>query len=206
VQPLPKSRSAEYCDYPLPRSNGSGRILLENPGGEAMASAPSTDLVWKEIQQQIFAVLGFVSATGEARTAGIVYVVRGRELFVGTDRKSWKARHIAKNPNVSLTVTIPKRIPLLPWIKIPPATVTFQGNAVVSSLDEVSAEVQRALFRGLELDAATREGICILRVVPRGEFVTYGVGVPLLTMRHPKEAQGRAPTGTDESRRSEMAR
>ena len=163
-----------------------------------MPAAPSTDLVWKEIQRQMFAVLGFVSATGEARTAGIVYVVRGRELFLGTSRNSWKARHIAKNPKVSLTVTIPKRIPLFPWVKIPPATVTFQGNAAVSGLDEVSADVRRALFRGLELDAATREGICIIRVAPRGEFVTYGVGVSLLTMRHPEEARGRASIGTEE--------
>lgn len=161
-----------------------------------MAAAPSTDLVWKEIQRQMFAVLGFVSTTGEARTAGIVYVVRGRELFIGTDRNSWKARHIAKNPNVSLTVTVPKSVPLLPWIRIPPATITFQGNAVVSRLDEVPADVQRALFRGLELDTATRESTCVIRVVPRGEFVTYGVGVPLLTMRHPEEAQGRASTGS----------
>jgi len=162
-----------------------------------MAAAPSTDLVWREIQKQMFAVFGFVTARGEARTAGIVYVIRGRKVYLGTDRNSWKARHVAKNPNVSVTVTIPKRIPLLPWVRIPPATVTFQGNAVVIGPDEVPADVQGALFRGLELDAATRERICIIRIAPRGEFVTYGVGVPLPTMRHPREAQGRAPTGTN---------
>jgi hypothetical protein len=162
-----------------------------------MAAAPSTDLVWREIQKQIFAVLGFVTPKGEARTAGIVYAVHSREVFIGTDRKSWKASHIAKNPNVSLTITIPKRIPLLPWIRIPPATVTFQGSAVVVGLNEAPADVQRGLFRGLELDTESRERICIIRVVPGGEFITYGVGVPLLTMRHPREAQGRAPTGMD---------
>ncbi len=162
-----------------------------------MAAAPSTDLVWREIQKQMFAVLGFVTPRGEARTAGIVYVVHGREVFIGTGRESWKSRHIAKNPSVSLTVTIPKRIPLLPWIKIPPATVTCQGSAAVIGLDEAPADVARRLFRGLELDTTSRAEISIIRVALWGEFVTYGVGVPLLTMRHPKEAQGRAPTGAN---------
>lgn len=162
-----------------------------------MAASPSTDLVWREIQRQIFAVLGFVTPKCEARTAGILYAVHGRDVFIGTDRDSWKSRHVAKNSNVSLTVTIPKRIPLLPWIKIPPATVTFQGSAAVIGLNDAPGDVQHKLFRGLELDTATREEISILRVTPRGEFVTYGVGVPLLTMKRPKEAQGRAPIGTN---------
>lgn len=164
-----------------------------------MAAALSTDMVWKEIQKQIFAVLGFVTPKGEARTAGITYVAHGREVFIGTGRESWKSRHIAKNPNVSLTVTIPKRIPLLSWIKIPPATVTFQGTAAVIGLDEAPADVRLKLFRGFELDTATRGEISIIRVAPWGEFITYGVGVALLTMRHPKEARGRAPTGIDKS-------
>ena len=54
--------------------------------------------------------------------------------------------------------------------------------------------VQRStLFRGLKLSREDREKICIIRVTPEGDFVTYGVGVPLLTMRHPEEARGRAP-------------
>jgi hypothetical protein len=157
-----------------------------------MPATPPTDQVWSEIRKQIFAVLGFVSKNGEARTAGIVYVVHGRELYIATGRQSWKARHIRENPNVSLTVTISKRIPLFPWIKIPPATVTFQGTAAVCTLDEVSAELQHSLFRGHELDADTRGNSCVIRVAPRGEFITYGVGVPLLTMRHPEQARGRA--------------
>ena len=158
-----------------------------------MPATPSTGLVWKEVRNQMFAVLGFVSGRGEARTAGIVYAVHGNELFVGTDRNSWKARHITANPNVSLTVTIAKRIPFMPFVKIPPATITFQGRAAICSLDDVSLEVRHALFRGLELKAEERERICVIRVAPAGEFVTYGVGVPLLTMRNPEQARGRAP-------------
>ena len=158
-----------------------------------MPATPSTDQVWEEIKKQVFAVLGFVSRNGEARTAGICYVVQGQELFIATGRTSWKTRHIEGNPNVSLTVTIPKRIPLLPWIKIPPATVTFQGRATVCGVEEISGEIQRSLLRSLELDPDTRKKTCIIRVTPSGEFVTYGVGVPLLTMKHPEQARGRAP-------------
>jgi hypothetical protein len=35
--------------------------------------------------------------------------------------------------------------------------------------------------------------ISIIEVEPTGHFVTYGVGVPLLAMRDPKTARGRAP-------------
>ncbi len=163
-----------------------------------MPVTPSTELVWREVQKQMFAVLGFVSSKGEARTAGIVYIVQGHELYIGTDRRSWKARHIESNPNVSLTVTIAKRIPLMPWIKIPPATITFQGKGAVCSLDDVSGEVQHSLFRGLELSAEARQRVCVIRVAPAGDFVTYGVGVPLLTMRSPDKARGRAPVAAAE--------
>jgi hypothetical protein len=160
-----------------------------------MAATPSTDLVWKEIHNQIFAVLGFVTPSGEARTAGIVYAVQGREVYIATDHDAWKTRHIGKNPNVSLTVTISKRVPLLPWIKIPPATATFQGSAAILRVDETPEPLLRKLFRGLELDDKMREEIAVIRVTPRGDFLTYGIGVSLMTMRHPEQAHGRAPTG-----------
>ncbi len=158
-----------------------------------MPAALSTAQVWREIGKEMFAVLAFVSPNGEPRTAGIVYAEAGHRLYIGSERTAWKVRHIEKNPNVSLTVTIAKRIPFIPWIRIPPATVTFQGKAWVCRLDDVEEEVRRRLFRGLELGEEVMEKICILRVEPAGEFVTYGVGVPLHTMRRPEQARGRAP-------------
>ena len=35
----------------------------------------------------------------------------------------------------------------------------------------------------------------IIAIEPVGDFVTYGVGVPLMTMRNPEDARGRAPVG-----------
>lgn len=152
-----------------------------------------TDQVWRELEKGMFAVLGMVTAKAEARTAGIVYIVRDRHLYVTTDRFSWKTKHIEKNPNVSLTVAIPKRIPFLPWIRIPAATITFRGEATVHGMDEVPAEIPQALMKGLEMDQETVSKTCIIRVKPKGHFVTYGVGVSLLTMRKPEAASGRAP-------------
>lgn len=50
-----------------------------------------------------------------------------------------------------------------------------------------------ALLRGLETDAEMLTTMCVIEVQPVKEFVTYGVGVSLMTMRHPEKAHGRAP-------------
>ena len=158
-----------------------------------MPAPVHTDQVWRKVEKEMFAVLGMVTTKAEARTAGIVYLVRDRHLYIASDRSAWKTKHIETNPNVSLTVTIPKRIPFLPWIRIPAATITFQGKASVHGMDEVPREIPQALMRGLELDQETASETCIIRVKPKGHFVTYGVGVSLLTMRRPEAASGRAP-------------
>ena len=156
-----------------------------------MPADVTTDSVWKEVEKRSFAVLAMVTPKGEARTAGIVYTVHDRHLYIGTARESYKARWIEGNPSVSLTVTIAKRIPFYPFMQIPSATITFQGDASVRAHDEVDEAVVGALFRGLELDAAAEH--CLLRIAPRGRFLTYGIGVPLLTMRSPAKARGSAP-------------
>ena len=58
----------------------------------------TTDQVWQEIEQNLFAVLGMVTPTGEARTVGIVYVVDDHKLYIGTQKAAWKAKHIAAQP------------------------------------------------------------------------------------------------------------
>ena len=160
-----------------------------------MSAHITTDQVWSEIGKRFFAVLGMVTAKGEARTAGIVYLARTRELYIGTSRDAWKTRHIKKNPNVSLTVTIPKRIPFLPFLPILPATVTFQGAATVHEVEEIGRDVVKALYKGMEVDEDFIVDSCIIRVKPRGDFITYGIGVSLLTLRNPEKSQGRIGVG-----------
>lgn len=158
-----------------------------------MPASITANQVWEELERQLFAVIGMVTASGQARTAGVVYVVRDRSLYIATGREAWKAKHIAKHPQVSLTVTIPKRIPLMPWIKIPSATITFQGEASIHRLEDVDPGIHEALISDLEVDRDFVADACVIQVRPKGRFLTYGVGVPLPTMRRPHEAGARVP-------------
>jgi hypothetical protein len=106
-----------------------------------------------------------------------------------TGRDSWKVRHIRLNPRASLTVTIPKRIPLLSWIQIPQAAISFHGEASVNELADVPTDIPPSLLRGLKLHGNEE---FMIRIGPVGQFLTYGVGVPLMTMRDPEAASGRA--------------
>jgi hypothetical protein len=124
---------------------------------------------------------------------GIVYVVRDRKLFIATGQDTWKARHIAANPHVSITIPIAKRIFFMPWMKIPAATITFSGLARVLPAQEAPPDLLRAVFRQMADDAAMVAKSCLIEVTPIKEFVTYGVGVSLMQMRDPEQARGRAP-------------
>ena len=149
--------------------------------------------VWEAIDDQLFAVVGMVSARGEARTAGIVYVVDDHRLYFASGEREWKIRHIRANPSVSVTIVIPKRVPLIPWIKVPAATITFAGSATVLDRDQVPSDVMAELTRGIEVDESDH---VVVEIVPAGDFVTYGVGVSLLGMRDTVNARGRVDTIT----------
>lgn len=152
----------------------------------------TSNQVWEEINKQLFAVLGVVTQTGEARTVGIVYVVVDGKLYISSGKQAWKVRHIDQNPHVSLTVPIHKRILIMPWIKIPAATITFSGTARLLAYQDVSNEAIQKLFRGMILSEAEKEDMRIIEVTPVGDFITYGVGVSLMDMREPTKARGRA--------------
>ena len=158
-----------------------------------MEHQPSSELVWQALQKELFAVLGMVTAKGEARTVGIVYTSHEHKLYIASKKETWKVRHIRQNPSVSMTVTIPKRVPFLPWIKIPSATITFSGQAAVLNPEHVDPSVLQSLLRGLATNAEMLATMCVIEVQPVGDFITYGVGIPLLTMRHPDKARGRVP-------------
>jgi hypothetical protein len=158
-----------------------------------MANQLPGELVWAELEKELFAVLGMVTAKGEARTIGVVYVVHDRKIYISTKKDAWKTRHIRGNPHVSITVPIPKRIPFMPWIKIPAATISFSGTARVLEPGDVGKDVLNSLFRGLEADNEMLASTSVIVIEPVGEFVTYGVGIPLMAMRDPEKARGRAP-------------
>lgn len=155
----------------------------------------TTEQVWQAIEKELFAVIGMVTAQNEARTVGVMYAVRGRRLYIGTGKDTWKTRHITANSHVSVTIPIAKRIPLLPWFKIPAATITFSGTARVLEAEETPTELLQAVFRDLANNEQFLSGTCLIEVTPEREFITYGIGIPLMQMRYPEKARGRAPVG-----------
>ena len=160
--------------------------------------SPTTEQVWDALDGGLFGVLAFVNRDGHPRTAGVCYVVGGRSLFISTDKDMWKVRHIAANSSVSMTVTLPKRVPFLPFIRVPAATVTFRGEAQILEVGDIDASVFERLPRGGESDPDVLERTAIIRVIPRGEFVTYGIAMPITRMRKHEEAHGRAACGTEQ--------
>lgn len=154
----------------------------------------TSEQVWREVEKESFGVLGMVTPGCEARTVGIVYLVSDHKLYIGAERAAWKTKHIERNPHVSMTVCSARRVPFLPWIKIPAATITFSGTAAVLDRSDLSTELFERLYR----HDATATDWCAIEVTPEKEFVTYGVGVSLLDMRIPEKARGRAPVATDE--------
>ena len=159
--------------------------------------AATTETVWAEMSDNIFGVLAFTNGAGEPRSAGVVYVVDGRSLLISTGAESWKVRHIGRNPEVSMTVVIPKRVPFLPFIKVPAATVTFQGEAEILEVGDLPAETTGRLFKSSRLDEDMVHTVRIIRVVPHGPFLTYGIGMPITRMADHERATARVPSGTD---------
>ena len=163
-----------------------------------MSGSLTTEQVWEALDEAFFGVLAFANRDGHPRTAGVSYAVDSRSIYISTAKGMWKVRHIAANPNVSMTATLPKRVPFLPFIKVPAATITFKGEARILEVGDIPAHVFARLGRSNETDPEVLDQTAIIRVVPRGEFVTYGIGMSIMQMRNHEEAHGRAPCGTDE--------
>ncbi len=152
-----------------------------------MTLPTTADEIWPHIEKWPFAVLSFVTPKGESRSAGVMYKVKDRKLYVLTGPNTWKAKHIKANPNVSVTVTV-QRLPIR-IRQAPPAVITFPGVAMVLELDQVDADLRRELTRGL----GEMPDTCVIRIDPTGRFVTYGIGIPMRQMRHPERSLARVP-------------
>ncbi|MGI9341920.1 MAG: pyridoxamine 5'-phosphate oxidase family protein [Gammaproteobacteria bacterium] len=156
-----------------------------------MAAPVSTDSVWRALGENAFAVLSWVTPKGEARSAGIVYLVKGRKLIIGTESDSWKARQIRANPHVSITAVFKRRIFFLPWIAIPDATIIFRGRARVIEPKDIDQQILHELEQGMEPDPERNANTCFVEITPAGDFLTYGIDVPAAAMGDPQKAMGR---------------
>lgn len=156
----------------------------------------TTDDVWRVIEKHNFMVVGMVSARGQARTAGVMQYTVDRTLWFTTNANVWTARHIVAHRDVSVTVAIPKRVPLLPWIKVPAATITFSGVAEVVPASRMPVVARDALTKRLKpVEGGTEGPLLGIAIRPSGDFITYGVGVPVYKMLDTDAARGRASSG-----------
>lgn len=115
----------------------------------------TTAQVWKEIENNVFAVLGMVSAKNEARTAGIVYVAQAGKLYITSDKDAWKARHLTANPHVSLTVAIPEKRALDALDQGAGGHEILAGLATLVTPAALDPELRRRLFQVFADDAAS---------------------------------------------------
>jgi len=150
---------------------------------------PRWDDVVRAVAKRSFCLLATTSPSDRSHVAGVLYDEVDGALYVSVDRPSRKARNIAANPHVAVTVPI-RRIPVGP-----PSTAMFQTTATVLANDD--AEVQRLAAQGRlgtitghgELDLASG---CIVRIDPPSVIHTYGLGLSLWRLiREPLRGGGR---------------
>jgi hypothetical protein len=151
---------------------------------------PTSERVWHDLGKASFAVLSYVTPAGEPRSSGVVYVTANHRLYVAVATDSWKARHIAANGRVAVTVPVRRGGVMSLMVPIPPATISFHGTAVVHP---AGALPEGPLARLIPPER--RDDCRVIEIQPVGDFVTYGEGVSLMRMRTPALARGRAPVG-----------
>jgi hypothetical protein len=142
----------------------------------------------RALASRTYCTLATASGTGHPHAAGVLYAAVGTTFYVSTLRGSRKARNIAVNPRVAVTVPV-RRSPIGP-----PSTVQFQGTAEVLGLDDPGL---RELAAAGRLKPVTSHGElelpggCFLRITPGRRLLTYGLGMSLLHLiRNPLDAAG----------------
>lgn len=182
-------------------SHGEGKV---GTGSEGVRGAVSEDdglgtgpgltskQVWQSLAKASFAILSYVTPSGEPRSSGVVYKTFGRRLYVAVAPNSWKAKHVAASGRVAVTVPVRRGGILSLVAAIPPATISFHGAAIVHPAGSPDTP---ALLKELAslIPAERRATGWVIEIVPEGQFLTYGVGIPLRMMLDPIAAQAHVP-------------
>ena len=153
---------------------------------------PTSDQVWQAVTRASFAVLSHVTPAGDPRSSGVMYKASGRRLVVAVAPGSWKARHIAADGRVAVTVPVRRGGILSLVAPIPPAVISFHGTAVVHPAGSPQAHSLLDNLGSL-VPAKRRASACVIEIIPASAFRTYGLGVSLRTMLDPAVAQARVP-------------
>jgi pyridoxamine 5'-phosphate oxidase-like protein len=147
----------------------------------------TTEQVWRQLAKASFAVVSHVTPMGAPRSSGVVYTVANRRLYVVVAPDGWKARHLAVDGRISVTVPVRRGGLLSMLAPIPPATISFHGHATVKTGGELPGRLASLV------PPERRETCAVVEIVPEGDFVLYGIGVSLLDMRTPASARARVP-------------
>jgi hypothetical protein len=161
-----------------------------------IAATPTYDEVSRAIAKRSFATLGTTSPRQRPHAAGVLYAEVDGLLYVSTLRTSRKARNIAANPNVFVSIPV-RRVPF----GAPPSTVQFAATAELLPVDHPDVT---ALAVAGRLKAITGHGElelpdgCVVRITPAATFHTYGIGMSLRALgKDPLNAAGKVtrPSG-----------
>lgn len=145
----------------------------------------TTEQVWRTLARCSFAVVSHVTPAGAPRSSGVMYAVAGGRLYVVIAPDGWKARHLAADGRVAVTVPV-RRGGLLSLVApIPPATISFHGRATVHAPGSAPDRLAPLI------PAERRASGTVVEIEPEGEFVLYGIGVSLLRMRNPDASRAR---------------
>ncbi len=147
------------------------------------------DEVLRLIDKRSYGVLASTSPAGRSHSAGVLYSRTGSSLVFSTMRSSRKARNVAANPHVAMTIPV-RRVP----VGGPPSAIMFQGRAEILDLDDrwLRSQADAGHLKSItghgELELA---GGCFVRIDLPDRVVTYGLGMSLLSLiRDPLNASG----------------
>jgi hypothetical protein len=153
------------------------------------AAHPTFEQVERLVARRSFCTLGTAAPNGRPHAVGVLYAPVDGALFVSTLRSSRKARNVADNPAVFVSIPV-RRVPFGP-----PSSVQYASTAELLAPDD---PVVRGLAADGRLKSITAHGEldlpggCFVRIAAPSVVHTYGIGLSLISlMRNPLDAAGR---------------
>ncbi len=129
--------------------------------------------ILRTIAKKSFCTLATTSPADRPHSAGVVYSAVGTSLWIHTLTTSRKARNIAANPHVGVTIPF-RRMPAGP-----PFTIHFQARAELVAMDDprVAALLERGELKKIAGHGALDipDGVFV-EIVPTGAIHSYGPG------------------------------